>query len=235
MSDPPTILILQADDAFASELAGQLREEGYSVQLANDGLEGIEAIRLQCPSLVILDWMLPGCNGLEVLAAIRGDASLDDTPVMMLTTRSEESDVVIGLFAGADEYVTKPCSMPILKARVAAMLRRHRRSLQRELPTKEAILIAGPFRVDLHRHHADVAGDAAGLTLTEFKLLVTLIEGRGQVFGRNQLIDKALGMDAIVTDRTIDVHITSLRKKLGDARWLIETVRGVGYRLSEGS
>ena len=235
MTDPPTILILQADTTSANELAEQLRAEGYDVCLSQDGLEGIEKTRSLGPSLVVLDWMLPGCNGLKVLAAIRNDASIDDTPVMMLTDRIEESDMVIGLFAGADEYVTKPFRMPVLKARVAAMLRRHRRSLQRELPTKESILIAGPVRVDLHRHHADVAGDAVSLTLTEFKLLVTLIEGRGQVFDRDRLIDKALGTDAFVTDRTIDVHITSLRKKLGDARWLIETVRGVGYRLSEGS
>jgi DNA-binding response OmpR family regulator len=147
----------------------------------------------------------------------------------MVTAKGEDSDVVVGLHVGADDYVTKPFSMSVLTARVATLLRRAGGSAA----TGGKSSTIGQVLIDHDRHQVFVAGDPVALTLTEFRLLAALAGARGRVLSRNQLIDQAIGMDAVVTDRTIDVHMTSLRRKLGAARGYIQTVRGVGYRMVE--
>jgi DNA-binding response OmpR family regulator len=145
----------------------------------------------------------------------------------MMTARSEDSDVVVGLHLGADDYVTKPFSMSVLVARVAAVLRR-----ADDTTPERGVLTVGDVRIDQERHRVTVADRPIDLTRTEFRLLVAIVAARGRVLNRNQLIDQAIGLDAVVTDRTIDVHMAGLRRKLGEARKHILTVRGVGYRLA---
>ena len=213
---------------MAELVAMRLKREHYDVEVAHDGMEGLTKIRSSPPDLVLLDLMLPGVPGTEVATELRKDPSTAGVPIIMMTAKSEESDIVVGLHIGADDYVTKPFSMSVLLARIAAVLRRAER---RETEGRD-VLIAGPIRIDRNRHRVAVDGAPIALTLTEFRLLATIVAGRGRVLTRDQLIDKALGQDAVVTDRTIDVHITSLRRKLGKARDYVETVRGVGYRMA---
>jgi DNA-binding response OmpR family regulator len=149
----------------------------------------------------------------------------------MLTAKGEETDVVVGLTLGADDYVTKPFSMKVLLARVSSVLRRAETGPGS--PGEGGLLKAGPLSIDTHKHEVSVGNEVIKLTLTEFKLLSALVTARGRVLTRDQLMDKAMGTDVFVTDRAIDVHITAIRKKLGEASWLVNTVRGVGYRLRE--
>jgi two-component system phosphate regulon response regulator PhoB len=174
--------------------------------------------------------MLPGLSGTDVLMEVRRDTATSTMPVILMTAKGEESDIVIGLKLGADDYITKPFSLSVLVARVAAVLRRAAAAVQGAAPT---VLTVGPICIDSERHAVDVDGQPVALTLTEFRLLLALAAARGRVLTRSQLIDRCMGTNAIVTDRTIDVHLTSLRKKLGDARDWIETVRGIGYRVAE--
>ncbi len=222
------ILIVEDERDMAELIAMRLRREHYEVELAHDGREGLERVRCSPPELVLLDIMLPGLAGTEVLREVRANPQTASVPVILLTARGEESDVVVGLHLGADDYVTKPFSMSVLVARIAAVLRRS------DAPGAEAqnVLSAGTIRINQDTHSVEVDGAPVPLTLTEFRLLVALVAGRGRVLTRNQLIDRAMGMNAVVTDRTIDVHMTALRRKLSDARKYIQTVRGVGYRLA---
>jgi DNA-binding response OmpR family regulator len=185
-------------------------------------------IRSEPPDLVLLDIMLPGMSGTDVARALRDDPRTAGLPIIMLTAKSEESDIVVGLKFGADDYVTKPFSMSVLVARIDALLRRVASS-----PSSPArgILKIGPLLIDQQRYAVEVNGEPVALTLTEFKLLAALAAANGRVLTRNQLMDQAIGLDAVVTDRTIDVHLTALRRKLGQARGCIQTVRGVGYKL----
>ncbi len=211
---------------MAELVAMRLKREFYEVEVAHDGREALDRIRCNPPELVLLDIMLPGISGTDVLRAMRDDPRTSAVPVVMLTARTEDSDVVVGLQLGADDYVTKPFSMSVLIARIAAVLRRN----DFKAAGKE-VLSFGPIIIDPERHHVKVDGESIELTPTEFRLLVAVVAARGRVLNRNQLIDQALGMDAVVTDRTIDVHMAALRRKLGKARDYIATVRGVGYRL----
>jgi two-component system, OmpR family, alkaline phosphatase synthesis response regulator PhoP len=172
--------------------------------------------------------MLPKMSGTEVCQQLRSDPQTAQIPIIMLTAKTEESDIVLGLHMGADDYVTKPFSMSVLMARVSALLRRSGQPSEEQAD----VLKAGPLAIDRHRHQVDVAGSCVQLTLTEFRLLTAIVQARGRVLTRNQLIDQALGVNAVVTDRTIDVHLAALRRKLGEARTLIRTVRGIGYRLA---
>lgn len=223
-------IVIVEDERDMAELVGmRLEREMYDVEIIGDGREALDRIRGAPPDLVILDLMLPGMPGTEVAAEMRHDPRTADVPIIMLTARSEQSDVVVGLQLGADDYITKPFGMSVLVARVQAVLRRSRRPIDR--PGK--LLVVGPVRIDFERHSVEVDGRDVALTATEFRLLVAIFSARGRVLARNQLIDQALGMDAVVTDRTIDVHVTGLRRKLGRARKYIRTVRGVGYRLGD--
>lgn len=222
------IIIVEDERDMADLVAMRLKREHYDVEVAHDGLEGLSKIRSAPPDLVLLDLMLPGMSGTEVATELRKDPTTASVPIIMLTAKSEESDIVVGLHIGADDYVTKPFSMSVLLARIAALLRRAERPEGEE----REILEAGPIRMDTHRHRVEIDGAPVVLTLTEFRLLAAIIAGKGRVLSRDRLIDKAIGHDVIVTDRTIDVHLSSLRRKLGKARDYIETVRGVGYRLA---
>ena len=222
------ILIVEDERDMADLVAMRLTREHYEVEVARDGSEGLEKIRSLRPDLVVLDLMLPGMSGTEIAAQVRSDPRTAAIPILMLTAKSEESDIVVGLKLGADDYVTKPFSMSVLLARIAAILRRSSDASSSE----SGMIKAGPIVIDQHRHEVQVNGENITLTLTEFRILTALAAARGRVLSRNQLIDQILGIDAVVTDRTIDVHLTALRRKLGAARNHIQTVRGLGYKLA---
>lgn len=222
-----TILVVDDEKDLADLIRFNLARNHYRVLVAHDGETAVELARREHPDLVILDLMLPRLSGQEVLVRLRGDADTRGIPVIVLTAKSEESDVVVGLELGADDYVTKPFSVKVLLARVAAVLRRG------TAPEEEgSILRAGPLAIDRGRHLVELDGEPVPLTLTEFRLLEALVSAKSRVLARDQLMARAIGEDVMVTDRTIDVHVTSLRRKLGNHRDLVETVRGVGYRFA---
>ncbi len=212
---------------MADLIAMRLKREGFTVDIANDGQEGLSRIRSAPPDLVLLDLMLPRMPGQDVLREMRADPRTSKVPVVMLTAKSEASDIVVGLQLGADDYITKPFNMSVLLARVAAVLRRTGSSSE----TGDKFITGGVLKIDPQRHEVTVADESITLTRTEFRLLLALAAARGRVLTRNQLIDQTIGLDAVVTDRTIDVHLTALRRKLGEARNYIKTVRGIGYRM----
>jgi len=222
------IMIVEDEHDMAELVAMRLLREQYEVEVAHDGLEALRKIRSNPPDLVLLDLMLPKMSGMDVAKELRGDSRTGSVPIIMLTAKGEESDVVLGLHVGADDYIVKPFSMSVLIARVAAVLRRAQSGDKADAD----ILRAGPILIDRQRHHVQVAGEPVMLTLTEFRLLAAIVAARGRVLTRDQLINKGMGINAVVTDRTIDVHVTSLRRKLGKARKHIKTVRGVGYCLA---
>jgi two-component system phosphate regulon response regulator PhoB len=224
------IVMIEDERDMADLVSARLRREGYKVDVAHDGNEGFEMVRSNPPDLVLLDLMLPGMSGTEIAARLRDDPRTAGVPIIMLTARTEESDIVVGLKFGADDYVTKPFSLSVLAARIDAVLRRAAAAG----PSGKGVVRIGPLLIDQHRYAVEVNGEGVALTLTEFKLLSALVAAKGRVLNRNQLMDQAIGMDVIVTDRTIDVHVTALRRKLGKARDFIQTVRGVGYRFEAG-
>jgi DNA-binding response OmpR family regulator len=220
------IVIVEDEKDMADLVARRLTREGYAVETASDGVAGLDKIRSRLPDLALVDIMLPRMSGLDLLSELRKEPRTANMPVVIMTAKGEESDVVLGLHLGADDYVVKPFSLSVLTARVAAVLRRAAAAT----PGKGVIKI-GPISIDAERHLVTVDDEPVSLTLTEFRLLSALASARGRVLTRNQLIDHAIGVNTVVTDRTIDVHLTSLRKKLGEARDYVYTVRGIGYRL----
>jgi two-component system phosphate regulon response regulator PhoB len=222
------IIIVEDERDMADLVAARLRKEGYQVDAAYDGGAGLDAIRAHPPDLVLLDIMMPVLSGTDVLAEIRRDPRTAGVAVVMMTAKGREADVVAGLKLGADDYIVKPFSLAVLLARVEAVLRRAGAPAGPE----HVALVVGPIRIDAERHAVEVDGRAVALTLTEFRLLAALATARGRVLTRDQLIDQVMGPQIVITDRTIDVHITSLRRKLAGARTLLRTVRGVGYRLA---
>jgi DNA-binding response OmpR family regulator len=228
----PTVLVVDDEKDLVDLIAYNLQRNGYDVLTANTGDAALEFATRDRPSLVLLDLMLPGLSGTEVARRLRADGRTAAIPIIMLTAKSEETDVVVGLTLGADDYVTKPFSMKILLARLANVLRRADAGLTAaDDDGGTATLRAGPLAIDPDKHEVTVDGEPVKLTLTEFKLLSALVTARGRVLTRDQLMDKAMGVDVSVTDRAIDVHVTAIRKKLGLAHWLVRTVRGVGYSL----
>lgn len=221
------IMIVEDERDMAELIAMRLKREHFETEVSYDGRDGLDRIRCGPPDLVLLDIMLPGMSGTEVLKELRNDPRTAGVPVIMLTARTEDVDVVVGLQLGADDYICKPFSMSVLLARIAAVFRRTDAP-----PAGQGVLTVGSIQVDQDRHRVEVDGQAIALTPTEFRLLVAVIAAKGRVLNRNQLTGQALGTDAVVTDRTIDVHLAGLRKKLGEARKYIATVRGVGYRLA---
>jgi len=221
------IVVVEDERDMAELVAMRLEREHFDVEVARDGVEALETIGANPPDLVLLDLMLPKMSGTEVAAELRHDPRTKHVPIIMLTAKSEETDIVVGLELGTDDYVTKPFSMSVLVARIAAVLRRAEHAASDD----SGVLSAGPIRIDTHRYKVQVAGKPVALTLTESRLLAAIVAGRGRVLTRDRLIDHAIGPDAVVTGRTIDVHLAALRRKLGRARCHIETVRGVGYRL----
>jgi two-component system, OmpR family, phosphate regulon response regulator PhoB len=224
------ILVIEDEHSLVEVLTANLEREGFEVLSAFDGQNGLRQAQLKLPDLVVLDLMLPLKPGLEVCRELRAAPQTRDIPIIMLTAKAEETDELIGLTMGADDYVTKPYSMKVLIQRIKKELRR--RQARAEMPPGTVVECQGVV-IDRHRHRAMHQGEELSLTPTEFRLLETLLRQPGRAFTRHELMDAAIGEDAIVLERTIDVHVKSLRKKLGDASELIETVRGVGYRFRE--
>lgn len=222
------ILIVEDERGLAEVLTYNLQREGYETTVAYDGREGLQKARSLLPDLVILDLMLPSMSGQDVLRELRAGEHTRDLPVIILTARSEETDQVVGFSLGCDDYVTKPFSVKVLLQRIKAIQRR----ISSESEPQEVIEHLG-IRVDRLRHRAFYADAELELTPTEFRLLECLLRQPGRAFSRAQLMDAAIGQDTLVLERTIDVHVKTLRKKLSDAANLIETVRGVGYRMKE--
>jgi two-component system phosphate regulon response regulator PhoB len=226
------VLIIEDDPEIQELLAFSLAKEGWVLAAASDGESGLSSMAEALPDCVVLDIMLPGMDGLEVLRRIKAEASWKRLPVIMTTARGEESDIVSGLELGADDYVVKPYSPKVLAARVRAALRR-RADLATQSAEDSLILEGGPMRLDSGRHEVFVSGEAVGLSATEFAILEFLLRNPGWVFSRSQIIDAVKGRDYPVTDRSVDVQILSLRKKLKEGGNCIETVRGVGYRFGD--
>ena len=230
-------MLVVDDEADLVELIGMnLERHGHDVISAGNGHDALKLARERRPDLILLDLMMPGLDGIEVAKRLRADDATRGLPIVMLTAKTEESDVVAGLGVGADDYVTKPFSTKVLMARVKAVLRRSEAGTagnDAEAAPPANVLRAGPLAMDLDKHEIFADGRPVKLTLTEFKLLRALVEAKGRVLSRDRLMDKGMGTDVFVTDRAIDVHVTAIRKKLGEAAWLVHTVRGVGYRLLE--
>jgi two-component system, OmpR family, phosphate regulon response regulator PhoB len=223
------LLIIEDDRSLAEILAYNFRQAGYEVDTASDGMDGLSQARLKSPDIVILDIMLPVMDGLEVCRRLRGDSGTAGILILMLTAKTEESDQLIGFSLGADDYVAKPFSVKVLVERIKALERRQR---GREASDADVVTRAG-ITVDRGRHRACVGDQSLDLTRSEFRLLDTLIRQPGRAFQRSELIHAALGEDIIVLERTIDVHIRAVRRKLGEAAEAVETVRGIGYRFRD--
>ena len=224
----PKILVVEDEEDIAALIKLQGEIAGYKVHVEVDGLNGLRAVEREKPDLVILDIMLPGQSGLDVCRKIKTNPELRDIPVIIISAKSEELDVVLGLELGADDYVTKPFSPKILFSRVRAVLRR---GIEPETAPKN--LTFGPFTLEIERYQLRKGDKYIPVTLSEFGILRRLLGNRGKVLTRNQLLDDVQNNDAFIIDRNIDVHIAALRKKLGPGFDYIETVRGVGYRFKE--
>jgi two-component system, OmpR family, alkaline phosphatase synthesis response regulator PhoP len=227
-----TILVIEDDPEIRELLSVSLSKEGWKLVMAEDGESGLAKLAADNPDCVVLDIMLPGMDGLEVLRAIRADPGHKRMPVIMTTAKGEESDVVAGLELGAEDYVVKPYSPKVLAARIRAALRR---AMDLSSPTlrAETLLARGEIRLDSARHEVRVGEKRVDLSATEFAILEFLLRSPGWVFSRSQIIDAVKGRDYPVTDRAVDVQILSLRRKLGEGGEEIETVRGVGYRVRD--
>jgi DNA-binding response OmpR family regulator len=224
---PKQILVVEDEMDIRDMLLLRLKKEKFDVSEARDGISALKKAVEEQPDLILLDLMLPFTSGLDVLRKLRENQKTAQTPIIIVSAKGEESDVIVGLELGADDYVTKPFNMSILLARINALLRRFQTS---EAAPK--VVNVGSVEIDTDRFLVTVDGEPITLTRTEFGILYALATAGGRVLTRNQLIDEAIGSDAMVTDRTIDVHVTSLRSKLGEVRELVETVRGMGYRIS---
>jgi two-component system phosphate regulon response regulator PhoB len=221
------VLVVDDEPDIVALVAYHLAKAGYRVSTATSGTEALDAVRREQPALVILDLMLPGMSGYEVLEQLRGAEATRELAVLMLTARREEPDRIQGLSMGADDYLTKPFSPQELVLRVGAILRR----LAASGATTGDRLQLGPIEIDLGAHQVRVDGTTVELTPTEFKLLLTLAERRGRVQGRAHLLETVWEAAPDIQTRTVDMHVQRLRAKLGAAGDLIETVRGFGYRL----
>jgi two-component system phosphate regulon response regulator PhoB len=221
----PTILVVDDEEDIRELVTLNLRREGYDVVTCETGEQALKQVAAKAPGAVILDLMLPGIDGLEVCRRLKADAKTQQLPVVMLTAKGEEADIVTGLELGADDYVTKPFSGKVLVARLRRLLRR-----QQETDDENAVVTIHELTIDPTRHEVLVGTEPVTLTLTEFNILHTLARRPGRVFTRYQIVDSIHGSDYLVTDRAVDVQIVSLRKKLGPCAKYVDTVRGVGYR-----
>ena len=226
----PLIIVVEDEPDIREIMLYNLRREGYEAEGFESGSEGLEAIRAKQPNLVILDLMLPGMDGLTVCQQVRAEAAIKATPIIIVSAKEEESDVVIGLGLGADDYVPKPFSPRELLARVKAVLRR---SQQTDQGDQHERVVIGDLIIDLEKHTVTVDGQLVKLTATEFKLLYQLASHPGRAYTREQLLNRVVGDGVVVVDRNIDVHIRAVRKKIGNYADHIQTVRGVGYRFAE--
>ncbi|MCG8405140.1 MAG: response regulator transcription factor [Phycisphaerales bacterium] len=230
MKNQKSILVVEDEQDLADLVCFNLEREGYTYRHAAAGDVALAEVKREPPDLILLDRMLPHMSGDEVASEVRRDPSTASIPIIMLTAKAEEADELVGFALGANDYVPKPFSMKVLLARVGAMLRREQGQVSESDSLQE-----GPFVLDRSRHELKLNGALVSVTATEFRLLDALMGASGRVMDRGRLVNKVLGQSAVVLDRTIDVHITSLRKKLmiadpsGDATAWIQTIRGVGY------
>lgn len=225
------ILITDDEEPIRELIKYNVEKAGFETVCAENALQAVQLARTQSPSLVLLDLMLPDMSGLDVCRILKGDESTRSIPIIMVTAKTEEADIVTGLELGADDYITKPFSPKILVARIQSVLRRAESHSNQ--PSKTENLKAGPLVVDVLRHEISALGQKIEFTATEFAILEHLVRLAGQVFSRQQIINAIKGSDYPVTERAIDVQILSIRHKLSDAGCpeLIETIRGVGYRM----
>ncbi len=224
-----TILVVDDEEDILELVRFNLAREGYVVICAATGEESLKITREKHPDLIVQDLMLPGIDGLEVTKILKDDPKTRNIPIVMLTAKGEEADIVIGLELGADDYVTKPFSPRILVARIRAILRRNAHMP----PDDESVIRVHNIEIDTGRRETRIDGKPIQLTYTEFGILTYLANRPGWVFTRTQIVDRVRGDDYYVTDRSVDVQIVGLRKKLGSSGSYIETVRGVGYRFKE--
>jgi len=225
-----TILIVDDEEDILELIKFNLKGEGYNILQAMTGEEAIKIAKQSGPDLIVLDLMLPGIDGLEVTRYLKNNNATMDIPIVMLTAKGEESDIVAGLELGANDYISKPFSPRELVARIRAILRRRQKNSS-EAPDR--VRQEGDMVIDRAKHRVTIEGEIIELTLSEFELLSFLAEKRGWVFTRGQIVDAIHGENYAVTERSIDVIIVGLRKKLGSYSSCIETVRGVGYRFKE--
>jgi len=228
MTKQRSILVVEDEADLAELLRDNIEREGYACRVAADGGSALAQVRSHTPDLILLDRMLPGISGDEVIAQLRKDPQSAPIPVIMLTAKAEESDELVGLALGADDYISKPFSMKLLLARVATILRRGKTT-----QSQREVLASGPIRLDIGRCELKVNDRPVRLTATEFRLLKTLMAANGRVLNRQRLIEAVLGTRVAVTDRTIDVHVTALRKKLRSSSGWVQTIRGIGYAFRE--
>jgi len=224
-----TIFVVEDEEDILELLRYHLAREGYSVSTAANGAQALKLIAQKIPALVLLDLMLPGLSGLEICRSLKKDPQTAAIPIMMVTAKNEESDVVLGLELGADDYLMKPFSMKVLVARVHALLRR------RAAPAADtdAVIRIHDLVINPGRHEVLIKGKPVEMTFSELRILHLLARRPGWVMTREQIVDAVRGEDYAVTDRAVDVQIVGLRKKLGSRAEYIETVRGVGYRFKE--
>jgi two-component system phosphate regulon response regulator PhoB len=226
----PLVLVIDDEKDILKLLQYNLEKEGYQTLAAKTGEEGLELAKSKKPSLIVLDLMLPGLDGLEVCKLLKNDPATKSTPVIMLTAKSSEVDQVVGLELGAVDYIAKPFSVKIFLARVKNALRQKAPAAAEP----SSVIRAGDVTLDRERMLVTVAGKPVSLTKMEFNILAFLMQNKGKVFSRDRLLDGAWGSETYVIDRTVDVHVRSIRQKLGAQRNTIETVRGSGYRFVDG-
>jgi len=224
-----TILVVDDEPDIVELISYNLEQQGHTVVSASNGADALQIAKSRQPDLIVLDVMMPQLTGIEVAKRLRSQTETSTVPIIMLTARSEEVDELAGLDAGVDDYITKPFSMQVLIARINALSRR----TTGKSTTQMANISLGPVAIDFNEHRATVDGKEIQLTITEFRVLCALISNSGKVLSRPSLISNAIGPGVAVTERTIDVHITALRKKISPYSSMIATVRGVGYRADE--
>lgn len=231
-----TLILSVEDEEDIQELVSyNLVKAGFNVLCAATGEEAIEKLGASRPDLVLLDLMLPGMNGLEVCKTMKRIDSLKDIPIIMLTAKGEEIDIISGLDMGADDYVTKPFSPRVLIARVRVILRKKSENTLRRIKEEDSLIVRDNLVIDPVRYEVKIDGKRVKLTVTEFNILKLMAQRASWVFSRQQIIDAVKGYEFSVTPRAVDVHIFSLRSKLGKAGEKIESVRGIGYRFRQGS
>lgn len=222
------ILIIEDDDHIVELLKFNVENNGYLTLIALDGQVGLELAMVQLPDLILLDLMLPGMDGIEITKRLKSKEETKDIPIIMLTAKGHEIDKILGLEIGADDYMTKPFSVKELMARIKVVFRRSAGSIER---TESKKTIVDDLEINHEEHKVMMKGQSVKLTLKEYKLLEYLVENRGKVLSRNDLLDKIWGYDYYGETRTVDVHIRHLRKKIMDDKAeMIETIRGVGYK-----
>lgn len=222
------ILVVEDESEIRELIQFNLEREGYTVTPARSGEEALAVTQNKLPDLILLDLMLPGIDGFDVCRAL----SSYQIPILMVTARTEDADIILGLEMGADDYITKPFSPRVLLARIRAVLRRHQKSRLIAAASENIIRLHG-IELDTTRHAVQIHDEAITMSVTEFSILEFLLRNPGWVFSRGQIIEAVKGSDYPVTERSVDVQILAIRKKLGDIGRKIETVRGIGYRMIE--